>query len=336
MCFPRICLGNDRGITAHQNLLMRRIHVLAGVITNPSGQILIAKRPDSAHQGGLWEFPGGKLEAGEERLTGLRRELQEELGISVVDAHPLIDIRHDYSDKSIRLDVWKVTRFSGEAHGAEGQAVRWVEPHEMADFDFPAANQPILSAARLPDHYLITPDTDELSLFTGLERAKAKGIRLVQLRQTQLECSEYQVLAAKVVERFGGDFQWLFKGNTPPPWPNSGWHLTSAQLRNLWQTNKKEPEQHPNWPLAASCHNAEELRMAMELGVDFVTLSPMSSTRSHPCAEVLGWDAAQSLIRAATLPVYLLGGMAPEQLKQAQACGAQGVAGISAFWPQEK
>ena len=315
---------------------MRRIHVMAGVITNPSGQILIAKRPDSAHQGGLWEFPGGKLEACEERLAGLRRELKEELGISVVEANPLIDIRHDYSDKSIRLDVWKVTLFSGEAHGAEGQTVRWVEPHELAGFDFPGANQPILNAARLPDHYLITPDTDELSLFAGLERAKAKGIRLVQLRQTQLDDSEYQVLAAKVVERFGGDFQWLFKDDTPPPWRNSGWHLTSGQLRNLWQANKKEPSKHANWPLAASCHNAEELRMAMELGVDFVTLSPVSATRSHPDSDTLGWDSAQNLIRTATVPVYLLGGMAPEQLKQAQACGAQGLAGISAFWPQEK
>lgn len=313
---------------------MRRIHVMAGVVVNNSGHILIARRPDNAHQGGFWEFPGGKLESGEERFEALRRELQEELGISVIDAHPLIDIRHDYPDKTIRLDVWKVTGFSGEAHGAEGQPVRWVEPHELADFDFPAANRPIVAAARLPDQYLITPDTDEQSLFVGLERAKAKGIRLVQLRQTQLDAAAYQALTNKVLERFGNDFQWLFKGSTPPADANHGWHLTSAQLRTLWQASEKEPIQPENWPLAASCHNAEELQMAIELGVDFVTVSPVAATASHPGNEPLGWDAAAELVCTATLPVFFLGGMMPEHLDKARACGAQGIAGISALWPE--
>lgn len=306
---------------------------MAGVIVDPDGRILIAKRSDSAHQGGLWEFPGGKLETGEERVTALRRELQEELGISVIDAHPLIDIRHDYADKSIRLDVWKVTRFSGEAYGAEGQPVRWVESHELADFDFPAANRPIVTAARLPDHYLITPDTDEQSLFDWLEKIKGKGIRLVQLRQTQLDSAAYQALVCNVIERFGHDFQWLFKGNTPTAEPNGGWHLTSSQLRNLWRTNQTEPLQRRPWPLAASCHNAEELQMAMDLNVDFVTLSPIEATQSHPDSEPLGWATAERLISMATMPVYVLGGMAPEQLERAQRCGAQGIAGIGAFWP---
>jgi len=312
---------------------MRRIHVMAGVIVDLSGRILIARRPDSAHQGGLWEFPGGKLELGEERLEGLHRELQEELGIVVMDAHPLIDIRHDYADKSIRLDVWKVTRFSGEAHGAEGQPVRWVEPHDLTNYDFPAANRPIVNAARLPDHYLITPDIDERSLFEGLERAKAKGIQLVQLRQTQLDDAAYQVLSQKVLERFGDDFQWLFKGSTPPRGANQGWQLTSAQLRTLWQASQTEPLQLASWPLAASCHTAEELQMAIELGVDFVTVSPVAATASHPGSEPLGWEAAADLVRTATLPVYFLGGMMPEHLDKARACGSQGVAGISAFWP---
>ncbi len=335
MCFPKTCPANDPIPPNALSTLMRRIHVMAGVIVDPAGNILIAKRPDSSHQGGLWEFPGGKLESGEERLAGLSRELQEELGIQVIEAHPLIDIRHDYSDKSIRLDVWKVTAFSGEAHGAEGQPVRWVSPQTLSDFDFPAANKPIVIAAQLPDQYLITPDTDEQSLLAGLEQAKAKGIRLVQLRQTQLDYAAYRDLAVKVLERFGDHFQWLLKGDNPPTWPDAGWHLTSAQLRRLWQQRAQQAKPG-NKLMAASCHNAEELQMAMELGIDFVTLSPIAATQSHPGSEPLGWAAAEQLMQAATLPVYLLGGMTPEHLDQARNCGAQGVAGISAFWPDTR
>src|SRR5690606_21783037 len=93
---------------------MRRIHVIAAVIRDDQGCILIARRPDHVHQGGLWEFPGGKLEDGEQRFDGLVRELREELGITVTQARPLLDIRHDYTDKSVRLDVWLVTGFDGE------------------------------------------------------------------------------------------------------------------------------------------------------------------------------------------------------------------------------
>ena len=100
---------------------MHRIHVMAAVIRDAERRILIAKRPDDAHQGGLWEFPGGKLEPGESRLEALQRELHEELGITVQQARPLIDLQHNYPDKHIRLDVWEVSEFTGTAHGAEGE-----------------------------------------------------------------------------------------------------------------------------------------------------------------------------------------------------------------------
>ncbi|PAU87561.1 hypothetical protein CK507_08315 [Pseudomonas sp. WN033] len=330
---------------------MKRIHVMAAVIRNAAGQILIAKRPDDAHQGGLWEFPGGKLEAGEDRATGLCRELLEELGISVTQARPLIDIRHDYPDKSVRLDVWLVTGFNGEAHGAEGQPVCWVAPSELGKYSFPAANAPIVQAAQLPERYLITPDVaDEGVLFAGLERAYESGIRLVQLRQTLLAEREYQALAERVLARFGGQFDWLLKGNEPPEYPGVGWHLTARQLRELsvndgfaaaGRSYPDEPaslgrsalqaRSRGSW-LAASCHNAEELLLAEKLGVDFVTLSPVLPTPSHPDAAGLGWEAAQALIGSINKPVYLLGGMSPERLSEAFDAGAQGIAGIRGLW----
>lgn len=107
-------------------------------------QCLISKRSESAHQGGLWEFPGGKREQGETTKQALSRELNEELGIVVVESAPLISIEHDYGDKVVELDVWTVTGFQGQAHGREGQPVRWVPIAELGSYSFPAANKPIL------------------------------------------------------------------------------------------------------------------------------------------------------------------------------------------------
>jgi len=117
---------------------------MVGVIWGQSHQVFIAKRADDAHQGGLWEFPGGKLESGELPLAGLSRELEEELGIVVSIAEPLMQQRHDYSDKSVLLDVWQVKAFTGEAHGREGQETRWVSVSELNNYDFPKANSVII------------------------------------------------------------------------------------------------------------------------------------------------------------------------------------------------
>lgn len=126
----------------------KRVHVAVGVIFNSQGQILIARRHDDAHQGGLWEFPGGKVESDESVCDALARELYEELGINIQTSSckPLIEIRHDYSDKVVLLDVWTVFEFDGEASGKEGQPLRWVDRSQLSGYDFPAANIAIIDA----------------------------------------------------------------------------------------------------------------------------------------------------------------------------------------------
>lgn len=126
--------------------MTERIHVVAAVITDPSGRILIAKRPANAHQGGLWEFPGGKVEPEEAVETALKRELAEELDIEIEQFEPFITVSHDYSDKSVFLDVWKVTAFRGQPCGLEGQEVCWVSQDDINGYDFPEANREILEA----------------------------------------------------------------------------------------------------------------------------------------------------------------------------------------------
>ena len=132
-----------------------RIHVVAAVIRDSKTppKILISKRLKDAHQGGLWEFPGGKVDAAEMPYNALQRELKEELGIELTRAQPLMQLHHDYSDKQIFLDIWTVTDFAGQARGMEGQECRWVSLEDLlsasTNYQFPEANKPVLEKLRL-------------------------------------------------------------------------------------------------------------------------------------------------------------------------------------------
>ena len=314
---------------------MNRLHVAAAVIRGDDGRVLIAKRADDKHQGGLWEFPGGKVEEGEAIADALARELREELGIAVRAARPLIRIPYDYPDQRVLLDVWEVSRFDGEPHGAEGQPLAWVAPRELAEYAFPAANAPIVAAARLPEHYLITPDgLAPQALLVGLRRALEQGVRLVQLRAPAMFDAQYRDLAVDAVGLCAGRAQVMLKG--PLEWlgdfPSAGWHLSAAQLRRYADQGRPLPAER--W-LAASCHSAEELALAERMGVDFVTLSPVQATRSHPEAAPLGWAVAAELLDGFGRPAYLLGGLTTDDLPQARASGAQGIAAIRGLWPQD-
>jgi len=126
----------------------KSLHVAVGVIVDSNDKILIARRPVQLHQGGLWEFPGGKVESGESVQCALSRELAEELAIEVSRARPLIKIAHDYSDKSVLLDVWWVEGFTGSARGVEGQPIAWVSSEQLSDYQFPEANSAIVQAVQ--------------------------------------------------------------------------------------------------------------------------------------------------------------------------------------------
>ncbi|PIP80779.1 MAG: 8-oxo-dGTP diphosphatase MutT [Gammaproteobacteria bacterium CG22_combo_CG10-13_8_21_14_all_40_8] len=122
---------------------MSLVHVAVGIIIH-DGQILISQRASHAHQGGLWEFPGGKVEQGETVQQALSRELQEELGILPTAIQPLFGIEHHYSDKFVGLDVWKVSAFAGEPQGMEGQPLKWIALEQLRSYPFPKANQTII------------------------------------------------------------------------------------------------------------------------------------------------------------------------------------------------
>ncbi|MBU2115171.1 MAG: 8-oxo-dGTP diphosphatase MutT [Gammaproteobacteria bacterium] len=119
------------------------IHVAVGVILHEQ-QILLALRNAKQHQGGKWEFPGGKVEQDESVQQALARELQEEVAIEITQCQAFMQLEYAYPEKTVLLDIYLVTDFSGEPHGREGQPLRWVSIAELAEIAFPDANKPIV------------------------------------------------------------------------------------------------------------------------------------------------------------------------------------------------
>jgi len=314
-------------------MVKRRVHVAAAaMVSADQTHVLIARRPSNVDQGGLWEFPGGKLAPYETGLEGLKRELHEELGVEITNAQPLIRVHHEYPDKHILLDVWQVHEFSGEPFGREGQAVRWVPMEELANYPFPAANLPILRAVMLPTEYLITPEEEDEARFDArLERAlREDRIRLVQLRAKQLDTPTYVARAQRALAMCRAHGARLLLNADPSLLDEveaDGIHLTSERLMKL----DRRPIAENKW-LSASTHDQAQLDQAAVLGCDFVTLSPLCTTPSHPEVPPMGWHDFQQLVERAGMPVFALGGMTRFDASHARAVGAQGIASIRDFW----
>jgi len=311
---------------------LEAVHVVAGVISDAAGRVLLTQRPAGGHLAGLWELPGGKLEPGEGRAAGLARELREELGIAVEAAEPLIRVRHRYPEREVLLDVWEVRRWSGTPRGLEGQPLRWVAREDLAGTDLPPADRPVVQALRLPDLMLITPEpgSDPGAFLSGLERALARGVGLVQLRAKALDGRSLVALARAARALCHGHGARLVMNADPALAEEAGAdgvHLTEARLRAL--DGRPLPEPHL---VGASCHDASSLAHAVAIGADYAVLSPVRPTPSHPQAAPLGWARFEALVAGLPLPVYALGGIGPEDLAAARAAGARGVAAIRALW----
>ena len=310
------------------------IHVVAAALVDPAGRVLLAQRHPDSHQGGLWEFPGGKLEPGEPVLDGLVRELQEELGVTPRRHRPLIRITHHYHDLGVLLDVHRVEAWDGEPHGREGQPLAWVHTDELDRYPMPAADRPIVRALQLPDLYLITPPAlgEPEAFLANLDKALAGGVRLVQLRLFDLPREvlvETGRAASAMCHRYGARVLLNGEPELAVATGADGVHLHSRALHNA----SARPVA-PSMLLAASCHDADDLAQAVRLGADLAVLSPVLPTRSHPDAEPLGWDGFAALVEEAVVPVFALGGMRPDLRPTAWAHGGQGVAGIRGLWPE--
>jgi 8-oxo-dGTP diphosphatase len=306
------------------------VEVVAAVIERPDGSFLLAQRPAGKVYAGYWEFPGGKVEPGEPLAAAMARELREELGIEVEIADPWIVRIYTYPHAKVRLNFFRVRAWHGEPHGKEQQQLAWQHASALDVAPLLPANAPVLRALQLPFEYAIT-HAGEIGVeqqLSRLDRRLALGLRLIEVREKSM--------LAPALERFAGAVIAKARSRGARVLINSdvelaervgadGVHLVAAQLARL--------ERRPalGW-CAASCHNAEELLRAGQLGVDFAVLGPVQATPSHPDSMPLGWEGFTALAHGAGLPVFALGGMRPDDLETAWRCGAQGIAMVRGSW----
>ena len=312
------------------NKRRKAIHVSAGILLRPDGQILMAQRPPGKPWEGYWEFPGGKIEAGENPASALKRELHEELGIHILNAYPWLNFEYHYPDRRVHLHFFRITDWKNEPVGNEGQKLSWQYPHQPDISPLLPANEKLLKNLSLPDVYAITCATKVgVSVFMNkLETALANGIKLIQIREQGMSDDDYQAFSQKLIaQAHQYNARVLVNGNEDLARSTGadGIHLPSQQLM---QCHKR-----PDYSLcAASCHNLEELKKAADLELDFAVLSPVLPTPSHPGEPTLGWETFASLCREIPMPVYSLGGMNHNSLQMAMQHHAQGIAMLSGGW----
>ena len=130
------------------------IRVVAAALYDAEGRILIAERPAGKHMAGRWEFPGGKVASGESDAVALARELEEELGVTVIESRQLMTLHHDYTDRSVELSMWIVERYTGVPQSLDQQRLKWVEPSRLTDEDILEADRPFIDALQgLPQRF---------------------------------------------------------------------------------------------------------------------------------------------------------------------------------------
>jgi 8-oxo-dGTP diphosphatase len=305
------------------------ITVVAAIIRGNDGRICLSRRPDHKHQGGRWEFPGGKVEPGETLSTALARELEEELGMQAALSSPFMTIAHQYEDLHVTLHFRDVTDWQGEPSGREGQQVGWFEIPDLPALEFPAANRPVVTAITLPVHLAIAPDNQDLdALKVGINCLDAASTGLY-LRQWSEHAALPEILA---LCREKGVKVWLRASSAM--WAEQvplqgvfGLHLPGSVLMDC--------QGRPDFPgvVSAACHSREALEKAIDLELDMALVSPVETTTSHPDRAPLGWQQAGEWITGLPLACYGLGGVSPSDLGTARQHGAIGVAGIRAFWP---
>lgn len=310
--------------------------VVAGILTDADGRVLIAQRAPGGSEAGKWEFAGGKIRPGERAADALHRELQEELGIAAgaIEAHSLVRWRG--APRALNLHAFRVRDWSGEPRPLEHQALAWVRPADLIRYPMPAPDRPIRARLALPTQYLITPEPEAAASEAFVERfARAidnPALGLVSLRAKSLAPDALPGLAEKCLARARAqrpDLIVLIHGEVDlaQAFGFDGVHLSSRQLREL--TARPLPESR--W-VFASCHSPAELHAAQALLADAATLSPLHPTPLHPHSQPLGWQRFARAAGGSWLPIYALGGVGPADLGVAHAAGAHGIAAMRALW----
>jgi 8-oxo-dGTP diphosphatase len=285
------------------------IHVVAGALRDSAGRILIAQRPRGRHMAGRWEFPGGKLAAGEDALEGLRRELSEELGVVVRDARPLIQLRHEYPDRRVLLDVWQVTRYEGEPRSLDQQALAWVLPDDLPRQDLLEADRGIVTALRLPRIARVLASPAELVVLAGgVPQAVFWPLAEASEGGPQRETVQSLRAAGHRVFVMGDDFEAVRAAATAG--------CDGAVLH--WHGQQLHVDQSGAFLVGAHCEDIKGALEAVSEGAHFLVIAPADSYVSERYLRLLSERAG--------VPVF--SGWHPDarKLERLQRAGAHGCA----------
>lgn len=310
------------------------VAVVAAVLRDDRGRLLLAQRPAGKHLAGTWEFPGGKLEADESPAAGLARELLEELGIELACSQPLLTLTHHYDDRCVRLFLREAVAWQGVPAGLEGQALKWVALADAGALPMPPADRPMLKALALDGRCAISPDpgsySDAESFLRGWEASLKAGFGWVQLHAPALPEAQLRSLAARcgqLARRYRARWTLAAEPALAQAVGADGVHLDHEGLRRC----RARPLAQ-DLIVTASCQHAADLALAGRLGLDLVMVSPLRPGTSPVQARPrLDWTAVERLCADSPLPVLACGELKPEDLPRARAAGAFGVAGPFAW-----
>lgn len=335
----------------------------AGTDQTGHPQYWLERRPDSAHLGGMLAFPGGKCQPNESPQDALARELNEELGILPLESRLLMeipwtyfppgysadsrDLERKHEIKHLRLMVYQVEKWQGDLHGREGQAVtpQTLDCRQHGEWitALPPANRGIVAALCLPPRMAITaPCGAGDAGFDVWHQGIVKTVHALRLRfgerasfmqlRPGRDLSMDQWRAAVSSVRLAGLSAWVNADlDTAFGCCADGVHLNRHRLNSIDREALADWRAENRW-VSASGHTLDEVRLANEVGVDALLISPILPTLSHPGEPGIGWAQFAELTREATMPTYALGGMSEMHLPEVQTLAGHGVAAIRGYW----
>lgn len=305
-------------------MTQRITEVAVAIFIKADGSFLLSSRPKGKPYADFWEFPGGKIEAGESVLQALQRELMEELNVSITRATPWFTFLMHYTHAAVRLHCWRVTEWHGEMQGMEAQQFAWQQLAAITVVPILPGCVPILNALALPHVYAITDATEvgvEVYL-TRLEQAFKHGLKMIQIREKNMSRDQVIRMATRIIKiAHAHNAKVLLNSDIAlaREVDADGLHFTASQLHQCII--------RPDFKLvAASTHCRADIERAAALKLDFVVLGAVKPTRTHPGQAALGWEKFATVAAASPLPVYALGGLTSGDLSVAMAHGAHGVA----------
>src|SRR5688572_10165581 len=293
------------------------IHVIAGALRDGQGRVLIAQRPRGRHMAGRWEFPGGKLGFGEDSYSGLKRELAEELGITVREARPLIRLRYEYPDRHVMIEAWQVTAYEGEPKALDSQALNWVRPDELPRHDLLEADRAIVTALRLPRLARVISCANELAALNG-SAAQTLLWQAPPGDSLSLETVRAARSAGHRVFAFGSDLD----------------AVRDAALSGCdgvvlpWQGQSLHVDRDGAFLIGVHCEDADTAHEAVEEGAHFLVVAPEAGP--------MGQEEVEALCETIGLPVFA--GWYPDasRLERVQLAGAHGCALLSSRDPERR